>query len=297
MPRRDVRVHARERAERLRHALFGLRPRRQIADAVAQLGRLLEKDAIRYERPADLSARVESVDAPAAVVPVAQARSEPVRAEPPAVAAAARLDHDQAGREPAVLHRIWIWEHHHRLDRIVGQRHLRDAGRRIHQRRRPQLDAGLTRPSAFDAHATRHRDDGRQHAHGALKALPRYELVELAARDGFDRRQRLAARHRGRLADNVDRVREFGDREIDANGRGALVSDDDRSGGRLEAVERGHDPVGAGRQAGDLKAALAVAGYGGHDAARGVDDLDVDARERRGLLRRDGAANDTATGW
>ena len=81
--RRDVRVHAGEGAEGLRHTLLGFGPAGQIPDVVTRLGRLLHVDAILDEWTANLHPRVERVDSETAVTPAAQARSETVRAELP----------------------------------------------------------------------------------------------------------------------------------------------------------------------------------------------------------------------
>ena len=137
----------------------------------------------------------------------------------PLIAGAARLDDDEPRREPPVLDRIRIRQHRHRLDRIVRQRHLREARRRIDQRAGAQLHAGLARPAALDADAARHRDDAREHADGALETLPGYELVERTAGNDFNRGQRPPVRDGGRFADDVDRVGEPRDRQVNRDRR------------------------------------------------------------------------------
>src|SRR5262245_60422654 len=203
MPARHVRVDAREGAHRLDNTLLGLGTARLVADGVAQLTGLLEVHPIPNHRPADLGSRAVTVEPEPAVAAAAEAGAESVRVKLPLVARPTRLDHDQPRREPSVLHRIRIRQYVHRLDRIVRERHSRDARRWIDHRGRTQLDAALPRPSAFDAHAARDGYNRREHADGALKTLTGHELVELAAGDRFDGRQRLAARNRGRLADDV----------------------------------------------------------------------------------------------
>src|SRR5207247_2217092 len=96
MSRRDRRVQTRERADRLRHALIGFRPAREISDAVPHLSRLLEVDAIFHQRAADFESRIERLDSQAAVAAGANRWSEAVRVELPSIAAAARLNDDQA---------------------------------------------------------------------------------------------------------------------------------------------------------------------------------------------------------
>src|SRR5438128_12210365 len=125
MSRRDARVEARERAERLRHALIGFWPAGQIADGVPHLPRLLEKAPLPDPRTAKLEPRTVSVDSKTAVVRAAQARPEAVGVELPLILGAPRLDDDNARREAPVLDRVRIWQHAHRLDRIVRQRHPR----------------------------------------------------------------------------------------------------------------------------------------------------------------------------
>ena len=94
--RRDARVEARERAERLRHALIGFGPAGQIADGVTHLPRLLAKDAPLDQRPAHLEPRTVPVEPKTTVVRAAHARPEAVGVELPLISGATRLDDDKS---------------------------------------------------------------------------------------------------------------------------------------------------------------------------------------------------------
>src|ERR1041385_1338344 len=107
MPRREVRVDARERTEPLRRAQFVLRPTRNVGRRVAELRRLFEEDAFLQDRPAGFKPRSEGADAfdvERLTAPAeAERRIEIVEARLPCLAGAACLNDDESGGESTVL--------------------------------------------------------------------------------------------------------------------------------------------------------------------------------------------------
>ena len=93
---------------------------------VAELRRLLEEQPVLDDRAAGFEPRRERADAldveRLTAAADAERRIEVVEARLPRVARAPRLDDDESGREAAVLDRVRIRQHRHRIDRVVGQR-------------------------------------------------------------------------------------------------------------------------------------------------------------------------------
>ena len=121
----------------------------------------------------------------------AERRVEVVEPHVPRVAGAPRLNDDQPGREAAVLDRVRIRHHRHRIDRVVGQREVDQAEHRIGERARADLHAGLRRPAAFDADAARHFDDAREQAQRAAQAAA--AVICLVSADRFGRADSVSA--------------------------------------------------------------------------------------------------------
>ncbi len=167
MPRRQCGVHACERTEPRRLPQLVLGTARYVADAVAELRGLLDEEAILDQRTASLEARRERGDAfdiEHGAAPGAEGRVEVVEAQLPFVPGSPRLDDDQPRRKTPVLHGVGIGQHRHRIDRVVGQRDRRQAGRLINQGARAELHAGLARTPAFDAEPARNFDDSGKQA-------------------------------------------------------------------------------------------------------------------------------------
>ena len=131
-----------------------------------------------------------------------------------------------------------------------GSRQLRETGRRIDQRARAELQAGLTRPSALDADAARHFDDAGQQAQRRLQAAARRKLIELAAanRVALGERPLAPRQHVGRH--HVDGLRDAGNRQIERQIRRLSRRDLAVDAALVEPRQRREDPVFARRQIG-----------------------------------------------
>ncbi len=260
--RRQVGVDARERADPVRDAALVFRTARHVVAAVAVLRRLLEEDAVLDDRAAQLEIGSEAGDAvdvvEILVALAAEGRAQVVEAHVPGVAAAARLDHHQAGGEAAVLDRVRVRHHRDRVDGVVGQREVHEAEHRIGQRAGADLDAGLGRPSAFDADAARHLDHAREQTQRPAEPAAVGELVGLMTGDRLGPAERVRRRHDRGRRHHFDRLRQRRQRQIQRPLRGLIRRDDHRRAGDGEAIERRGQRVLAFLDRGETEMAVAV---------------------------------------
>ena len=215
----------------------------------------------------------------------------------PGVAAAARLNDDQARREASVLDRVRIRHHRDRIDRVVGQREVDEAEHRIGQRAGADLHAGLRRPSAFDADAAGHFDHAREQAQRAAEPVPlanssvSWLLIDsdepsVSAADTIDV---------GAITSTVC-VSVASGRSSD---RSVVWSadDDDRRARDREAFERRGQRVLAFLDRREAEVAVAVRQHRRDFLIRGAVDDDLRAAQPdRPALRRDEAFDDAAAG-
>ena len=146
-----------------------------VGRAVSVLRCLLDEETVLHNRSADLEPRrppLNAVEIHRRPALGAERRIEIVEPHLPLVAGAPRLNDDEAGREAAVFDRVWIRHHFHGIDRIVGQRHRAEPGRRVDEAARSKLDAGLRGTAALDADAAGHFDDARQQAQRRRRGWP-----------------------------------------------------------------------------------------------------------------------------
>ena len=144
MPRRQIRVDARERAEPVRRLQFVFGTARHVLHAVAVLRGFLDEETVLDNRSADGEPRGKTGDPFDDVVFVplaAEPRIQIVDARLPLVAGAAGLDDDDARRKSSVLDRVRIGKNRDRIDRVVGQREADETHRGIRERRRSDLRA------------------------------------------------------------------------------------------------------------------------------------------------------------
>ncbi len=185
-----------------------------------------------------------------------QVRLEVVDADLPVVAGAARLDHHEAGRKPAELHSVRVRHDRHRVDAVGRQRDAGQVGRRIDERRGPDLLAGLVRPRAVDAVPPAQLDDARRQADGRLDAFAGREQLGFLAVNRFGRRERVRCGH-DRPRHDID-VLGQGDRQIEGERNGCAGGDGGGHFDRLKAVERGAQGVPARRKVRNRELAIAI---------------------------------------
>ncbi len=254
--RRQIRVDAGERAEPFRNPQHVRRQARYVARAVAILRSLLEKEPVLDQWAARLDPRrppsdLSNGDGRAPIG--AERRIDVVDPHLPLVACAPRLNDDQSRREPAVLDLVRVRQNRDGINRIVGQQQLRETRRRIDQRARAELQAGLTRTSALDADAARHFDDAGQQAQRGLQAAARRKLIELPSADRvalgegpFGSLQHVGRHH-------VDGLRDAGDRQIERQSCRFSRGDLRLGVALVESCQRRRDPVFSGRQIGNAE--------------------------------------------
>ena len=127
VPRGQIGIDTRERAQAMRGANLGLGPARHIARTISVLQRLLHEQAILHQRTAGFEPRRkgrETDDAERLAAFGPERRLEIVEPRLPLVFGAAGPNEHQARREPAELDGIRIRQHRHRIDGIVRQRDL-----------------------------------------------------------------------------------------------------------------------------------------------------------------------------
>ena len=295
MAQRQVRVNARERAERRRRVEQCFRKARHVARLVTELRCLLQEEPVLDDWPAELDPRRVPAEAdhihrrPAMR---AERRIDVVDRHLPFVASALRLNDDHARRESPELDGIRIRKHRHRLDGIGGQRDLGEACRGIRQRVRTELHAGLARTPASNADAVWRLEDAREQPERRFHSAARRKLIDLLAAD------RLGWRHCALARDDRVGGHDFHgrgdafDRQIDGDVR--RPAGDDLGGHRRrdERGERCGHFVFARLQADDVEVAVLSGENFSHWLVRAVLDDDVRARQANRTLRRDRALDD-----
>ena len=242
MTRRQVGVESRERAEapgflQLERAGW------DVVGSIADTARTAERNNLSLISGPPISKRGENAEIP--VMWNAEPRfvrndgSRLLTRSRHLILGTARLNQHEPRRKASELDGVRVRQHRDRVDRVIGQRHRRQAGRWIDEDAWAELHARLARSSALDGDAARnlnHADDQPQRRLQSTAA--RVDLFQFAAAEDIARGEGAGVWNDGLWRHDLDLLPDHRQAQVEVDLGGLSGGDNGRRARRFEAFQR-----------------------------------------------------------